>query len=91
MNVLRVAICAAALLLLSGTSAVASQEDDIATCRYRSERVQDKLERVVDKYGSDSGHAAKVRKKFEAVHEWCWRRYHGWWDEDLKTWRTDHW
>lgn len=80
-----------ALLLLAGGPALAGGEDGVTTCRYKSEKVQDKLDRVVERYGADSGHAAKVRAKFDAVHEWCWRRYNGWWDETSKTWRTDHW
>lgn len=85
------AAIAGACFLLSCSGALASGQDDIATCRARYERVQDKVERVIAKYGADSGHAVKAKEKLAEVHEWCWRRYKGWWDETSKTWRTDHW
>jgi len=59
-------------------------------CRYRIERVLEKVQRTVDKYGKDSSHALRVQGKLEEVHEWCWRRYRGWWDEHDQRWRTDH-
>ncbi len=93
MKLLKIAGWAGAMLLLAASPALASSSevDVVTTCKYRSERVQYKLDRVIAKYGADSGHAAKVRAKFADVHEWCWRRYKGWWDETSKAWRTDHW
>ncbi len=88
-------VCAGvALLALSSLASAADDtviNDNIATCRYRYERVQEKVDRVIAKYGADSGHGMKAREKLAEVHEWCWRRYKGWWDESSKTWRTDHW
>ncbi len=90
---LKFAASAGAVLLLVSAGAIAADaaRDDVATCRYRYERVQEKVDRVIAKYGADSGHAMKAKEKLAEVHEWCWRRYHGWWDESGKTWRSDHW
>jgi hypothetical protein len=88
-----IAAVAGTFLILSTAAAVASEPENesVATCRYRYERVQEKVDRVIAKYGADSGHALKAKEKLAEVHEWCWRRYKGWWDENGKTWRSDHW
>lgn len=77
--------------LALATIASPMRADDILECRIRVERVHEKLERTIEKYGKDSAHALRVQSKLEAVHEWCWRRYKGWWDENQQLWRTDHW
>jgi hypothetical protein len=82
--------CAGAVLLLTGSS-VANDDNGITECRFRSEKIQHRLDQVTAKYGSDTVHANKVREKFDTLHEWCWQRYQGWWDERTKRWRTDHW
>lgn len=85
------AAIAGTFLILSCSAAFAHDRDEVATCRARYERVLEKVDRTVAKYGADSSHAVKAKEKLEEVHEWCWRRYKGWWDEHGKTWRTDHW
>ena len=84
-----------ALFALIGTVAAATmlpaRADDILECRYRTERVHEKLQIVENRYGKDSAHALKVQRKLEDVHEWCWKRYRGWWNEKEQAWKTEHW
>lgn len=64
-------------------------EDPVATCKWRAIDVQRKLDSVILKYGADSKQAIKVRGRFADMHEWCWDRYRGWWDEKTSTWHTE--
>lgn len=71
----------AALLLMGSMPAQAQPWGGGGDCRYRIERAEARLDRVIDRFGRHSDAARDARHDLENARDWCRRgRDHGWFD-----------
>jgi len=77
----------AVVLFFAGVSV--ARADDRDTCRRNIERAEIRLNKAVEKHGSDSRQADERRHELNQAREACWNQSHGWWDGQNRQWHTD--
>jgi hypothetical protein len=85
----RVVLAAAALggILLLGAAPRAVADDD--ACRHRLTKADHKLHEAAEHHGWNSPQAEHARHDLREAREFCWSKFHKWWDEDGRRWHTD--
>jgi hypothetical protein len=86
----KVVLAAAALggFLVLGATPRAVADDD--ACRHRLEKADHKLHEAAEHHGWSSPQAEHARHELHEAREYCWDKFHKWWDEDGHRWHTEH-
>ena len=86
----RTVLAAAALggILLLGAAPRAAADDD--SCRHRLVKADHRLHEAAEHHGWNSPQAENARHELHEAREYCWSKYHKWWDEDGHRWHTEH-
>ncbi|MGH9774469.1 MAG: hypothetical protein ACRD50_05920 [Candidatus Acidiferrales bacterium] len=74
-------------MLLVGAPRAFADDDD---CQHRVAKADHKLHEAAEHHGWNSKQADRARHELQEAREYCWSRYHKWWDEDGHRWHSDH-
>ena len=74
--------------LLLGAAPRAIADDD--ACRHRLVKADHRLHEAAEHHGWNSPQAERARHDLHEAREFCWSKFHKWWDEDGHRWHTDH-
>jgi hypothetical protein len=85
----RVVLATAALggFLLLGAAPRAVADDD--SCRHRLVKADHRLHEAAEHHGWNSPQAEHARHDLHEAREYCWGKFHKWWDEDGHRWHTE--
>jgi len=85
----KVVLAAAALggFLVLGATPRAVADDD--ACRHRLVKADHRLHEAAEHHGWNSPQAEHARHELHEAREYCWGKFHKWWDEDGHRWHTE--
>jgi hypothetical protein len=76
-----------AMLVLAVPGARA--DDDRDKCRRRVEKIEQRLDREIARYGEHSPKVEARRHELREERERCWNTYHAWWNGHDHQWHND--
>jgi hypothetical protein len=82
-----IAMAALGAFILLGAPPRSAADNDY--CRHRLVKADHRLHEAAEHHGWNSPQAERARHELHEAREYCWGKFHKWWDEDAHRWHTD--